>query len=102
MPVQTVSSPPEYLLFINLNALKEVIHNTPNNTTKLNTFLSTYPDVKRIHMLFYLPGDVKDTLDDKSVIRIYTPQSILEDVIKIYKDNDIQIYEPYFRTVKLI
>lgn len=89
-------------MFVNLIALKEIIKDAQNDTMKLNTFLSKYRNIKRIHGLFFLPEDVKDTLGDKRVIRIYTPQSILEDVIKIYKDNNIQIYEPYFRTVELI
>ena len=93
----------QYLLFINVDVLKnEIMPNAIDDNTKLNKFLSDYPDIDKIHSLFFLPESVKDIVIDKRVIRIYTPQNILENVIQIYKDNAIQIYEPYFRIVKLI
>lgn len=93
---------PYYLLFVNMKALEEIMHNTSDtdNNTKLNVFLSTYPDVEQIHMMFYLPKNINDSLDDVRVIRIYTPLPILEEIIQIYKNNNIQIYEPYFRVIR--
>lgn len=98
-----ITSPAQYLLFMNVDILKnEIMPNTYDDNMKLNKFLSDYSDIARIHSLFYLPEDVTSIVLDKRVIRIYTPQNILNQVIKIYKDNAIQLYEPYFRTVKLI
>jgi hypothetical protein len=100
---KTKTTSTEYLLFVNVDVLKnEIMPNAIDDNTKLNTFLSNYQDIERIHSLFFLPEKVESIVIDKRVIRIYTPQNILESVIQIYNTNGIQIYEPYFRAVKLI